>query len=83
MEMQALVTQYKKKHQTKKRNFISTDDHEINYFREEKAVPKMIVLKGIQSKLIVEYNHEFKGRQALIERLHAKEIYEAKKEKMR
>ena len=81
--MRELINENEKKKLANKIVCISADDFEIGYYREIKVVPKKITLKEIEQKLIVEYNHDFKNRQQMIENMYAKGMREARIEKIR
>ena len=81
--MRELINQNEKKKLANKIVCISADDFEIGYYREIKVVPKKITLKEIEQKLIVEYNHDFKNRQQMIENMFAKEMRKTRIERIR
>ena len=62
------MDQYSPK-QIKIRTFVSQDDHEIDYFREEKIVPKIVELKEIQHKLIQDNLYNFKNRDNMLKKM--------------
>ena len=71
--MKSISVQYEKQKKTKI-SCISSDDYEINYYKITKQVPKMLTLKQIENKLIIQLNFDFKNRQKLLEKMNSKEI---------